>query len=128
MFRNRRDLLAPLRSTRCGLRLWKFTIPVVSNNNKREGVPYVAKTCDGKLMIAGGEGNGQAYRNVDLFDGSSWTKLDNLNIARHGSGLAVDCQCNQIHIASGSGAQGGSPELRSVETYFQGGEDVACEA
>jgi len=93
----------------------------------RSGASY-GKTCDGKLMIAGGEGNGQAYRNVDVFDGSSWTKLDNLNVARHGSGLAVDCQCNQIHIASGSGAQGGSPELRSVETYFQGGEDVACEA
>ena len=79
-------------------------------------------------MIAGGEGFGQAWKNVDVFDGSAWTTLDDLKVARHGSGLAVDCQCEQIHIASGSGSQGGNPELKSIETFFPNGEDVACTA
>jgi len=39
----------------------------------------------------------------DVLDGA----LDDLNIARHGSGL--------IHIASGNGAQGGCKGLKSVE-------------
>lgn len=85
-------------------------------------------TCDGKLMIAGGEVPGRALSDVFVFDGSSWTTMPSLNIARHGSGLAVNCRCNQIYIASGAGSQGGSPELGSVETYFPNGADVQCPA
>lgn len=91
----------------------------------RAGSSY-GTTCDGKLMIAGGEGNGQAYDNVDVFDGTSWTPIDNLVKARHGSGLAFNCPCDQIYIASGSGNAGGTPELFSVETYFPSGTDTAC--
>lgn len=29
-------------------------------------------TCDGKLMVAGGEGARQAYTNVEVFNGSAW--------------------------------------------------------
>jgi hypothetical protein len=79
-------------------------------------------------MIAGGEGGGQAWRNVDVFDGTSWTTIANLNVARHGSGLAVDCVCNQIHIASGSLSQGGGVETKSVETYSPSGFDTPCSA
>lgn len=91
----------------------------------RAGSSY-GTTCDGKLMIAGGEGNGQAYDNVDVFDGSSWTPIDSLVRSRHGSGLAFNCPCDQIYIASGSGNAGGTPELFSVETYFSNGTDTAC--
>jgi N-acetylneuraminic acid mutarotase len=83
-------------------------------------------TCDGKLMVAGGEGFGKAWSNVDVFNGTSWTTLDNLNIARHGTGLAVDCICQQIHIAGGAIVQGGKNETRSVETYFLNGIDAPC--
>jgi N-acetylneuraminic acid mutarotase len=83
-------------------------------------------SCDGKLIVAGGEGFNKAWSNVDVFDGSSWTTLDNLNVARHGTGLAVDCACNQIHVASGAGSQGGGKEIASVETYFPSGVDVNC--
>jgi hypothetical protein len=91
----------------------------------RAGSSY-GTTCDGKMMIAGGEGDGNAWNNVDVFDGTTWTTIDNLNVGRHGSGLAVDCVCNQIHIASGSAREGGGPEIKSVETYFPGGVDVPC--
>jgi hypothetical protein len=92
----------------------------------RAGASY-GKTCDGKLMIAGGEGFGKAWSNVDVFDGTAWTSVDRLNIARHGSGLAVDCVCHQIHIASGSGGQGGGKkEINSVETYFPNNASVPC--
>jgi len=84
------------------------------------------ETCDGKLMVAGGEGYGQAWDQVDVFDGSAWETIASLETARHGTGLAIDCACQQIHIASGSGSQGGSPELHSTETLFPGGTDVVC--
>jgi hypothetical protein len=90
----------------------------------RAGSSY-GTTCDGKLMIAGGEGFGKAWSNVDVFDGTTWTAVDSLNVARHGSGLAVDCICNQITIASGSSKQG-NREIKSVETYFPNGVDTPC--
>ena len=91
----------------------------------RGGSAY-GTTCDGKLMIAGGEGSGRAWDQVDVFDGTSWTTVNNLVIGRHGTGLAFDCLCNQIHIASGASSQGGGPEIKSIETYFPNGVDEAC--
>ena len=82
----------------------------------RAGSAY-GTTCDGKLMVAGGEGFGQAYDNVDVFDGTSWETIDSLERARHGTGLAFSCVCNEIYIASGSGNQGGTPELTTTERY-----------
>ena len=94
----------------------------------RAGSSY-GRTCDGKLMVAGGEGFGKAWKNVDVFDGKNWTSIAPLNLQRHGSGLAVDCICNQIYIASGSTSQGSAvTETRSVETFFPGGVDARCPA
>lgn len=80
-----------------------------------ESIPQVragascGTTCDGYLMVAGGEGGG-TYTNVDVFNGTHWTSVASLNKGRHGSGLAVDCVCNQIHIASGSLSKSGQSE------------------
>ena len=98
----------------------------------RAGSSY-GTTCDGKLMVAGGEGGSktiskEAWANVDVFDGTTWTSIDSLNIGRHGSGLAVDCNCNQIYIASGARTLGGRWETTSVETLFPNGVDVECPA
>lgn len=93
---------------------------------KRAGASY-GTTCDGKLMVAGGEGEGQAWNQVDVFDGSSWETIDDLVVQRHGSGLAIDCECEQIHIASGCSAPGGTPEIKSVETFFYSGVDTTCD-
>jgi hypothetical protein len=97
----------------------------------RAGSSY-GRTCNGRyLIVAGGEGFGQAWNNVDVFDGQNWMQWDNLTIARHGSGLAVDCTpnspCrNQVHISSGAATQGGGREITSVETYFPTGSIVTC--
>ena len=91
----------------------------------RGGSSY-GTTCDGKLMVAGGEGSNQAWAQVDVFDGSTWTTINSLVVGRHGTQLAVDCVCDQIHIASGAETVGGQREITSVETYFPGGVDVAC--
>jgi N-acetylneuraminic acid mutarotase len=40
----------------------------------RAGSAY-GTTCDGKLMVAGGEGPTSAFANVDVFDGNSWTTV-----------------------------------------------------
>lgn len=98
----------------------------------RAGASY-GTTCDGKLMVAGGEGGSktaakEAWAKVDVFDGKSWTSVANLNVARHGSGLAVDCSCNQIYIASGARTQGGRNEITSVETFFPSGIYAHCAA
>lgn len=87
----------------------------------RAGSSY-GTTCDGKLMVAGGEGEGQAYSRVDVFNGDRWESPSFLVRARHGSGLAIDdCNCANVYIASGSGAQGGSPELTSTELFSSNG-------
>lgn len=111
--------------------------PVTNKWSVEENIPSgragvsSATTCDGKLMVAGGEGgiktsSKEAWSNVDVFDGTSWMTIDGLNIPRHGSGLAVDCICQQIHIASGARTQGGRYEIRSLETLFAHGVDVPC--
>lgn len=86
-------------------------------------------TCDGKMMIAGGEGFGRAFDRVDVFDGSTWTRAPDLVEARHGSGLAVGrCQgCGHIFIPSGSGRQGGSPELFTTEQWIPQGSPLTCD-
>jgi hypothetical protein len=74
-------------------------------------------TCDGRLMVAGGEGNDVAWDTVEVFNGEVWETFPSLKTARHGTGLAMDCGCSQIHIASGSGKQGAF-DLASTETFF----------
>lgn len=87
-------------------------------------------TCDGKMMIAGGEGFGQAFNRVDVFNGQKWTKAPSLKQGRHGSGLAIaKCnQCGHIFIPSGSGRQGGSPELSTTEEWIPQGSPAKCVA
>lgn len=98
----------------------------------RSGSSY-GTTCDGKLMVAGGEGGSkapkkEAWSRVDIFDGKSWVSVDSMNKPRHGSGLAVDCICNQIHIAGGATTQGGHYETAALETLFPKGIDSPCRA
>lgn len=92
----------------------------------RAGSSY-GRTCDGKLMVAGGEAGSQsvAFDRVDTFDGKKWGPPSFLQRGRHGSGLAVakKCNCGQIFITSGSGNRGGSPELESTEVF-----DPKCNA
>jgi hypothetical protein len=61
-----------------------------------------------------------------LFYGTTWTTVDSLTVGQHGSGLTMDCDCDPIHITSGSAREGGGPEIKSVETHFPGGVDVPC--
>lgn len=87
------------------------------------------RTCDGRMMVAGGEGNGMGYARVDLFDGHSWVQAPNLVDSRHSSGLAISkCKkCAHVFIPSGSGSQGGRPELTSTEEYIPYGSPQECE-
>ena len=107
-------------------RTWSVEAPIP---NPRAGSSY-GTSCDGSLLVAGGEGSGKAWDTVEVFDGTSWSSLKNLVVGRHGSGLAVDCVCDTITIASGASGQGGGPEIRSVEMYFANGVDdsAACTA
>jgi len=81
-------------------------------------------TCDGKLVVIGGEGGGGTFREVEVFDGSSWTSLPSIVRKRHGTGLAVNCDCNEWYIAGGAGKQGARPLLTRDERYRP--EDSTC--
>jgi Kelch motif len=83
-------------------------------------------TCDGKMIAVGGDGNGKTYTNVDVFNGTSWVTIDDLDIGRHSTGMAVDCVCNQIHIISGSVEGGTGTALNSMETYYPSGVATQC--
>lgn len=107
--------------------------PVSNTWSVEANIPYggaggaYGTTCDGKLMVAGGEWSGSLPRsNVVVFDGQNWLSIASLTVARHGTGLAVDCVCNQIYIAAGAGSRGGRNEIASVETYFPNGVDEPC--
>lgn len=86
-------------------------------------------TCQGYLMVAGGEGfsssgRGLAFRRVDYYDAASnrFLKPSNLMRGRHGSGLAIaDCGCGNIYLPSGSGGLGGGPELKTTEVWSPSG-------
>lgn len=83
--------------------------------------------CDGRLVIAGGEGAGMAFSRVDVFDGYRWFQGPSLKDSRHGSGLAVaSCDCGHMFIPSGSGRLGGSPELLTTEQYIPFGAPASC--
>lgn len=103
---------------------------------QKEDMPYpragasTGETCDGRMMVAGGEGNGQAYARVDLFDGEKWEQAPSLVDSRHSSGVAFSkCEnCAHVFIPSGGGSQGGRQELTSTEEYIPNGSPQECES
>lgn len=84
--------------------------------------------CDGRMMIAGGEGHGKAFARVDVFNYFSWKRAPDLFDSRHGSGLAVSkCNgCNQIFIPTGAGGMGGGPKLTTIEQFVPKGGQKVC--
>lgn len=95
----------------------------------RAGAAY-GKTCDGKLIVAGGEGKRmRPFIRVDLFDGEKWTRGPSLQRGRHSTGLAVaGCKkCSQIFITAGNGKQGDVDRLMSTEVFLPGAIDEICE-
>jgi hypothetical protein len=68
-------------------------------------------SCNGKLIVAGGEGHG-------IFDGQSWTtQLPKMRQPRTSTGLAVDCDCGgeAIYTANGSMKQGKAFDAKPME-------------
>jgi N-acetylneuraminic acid mutarotase len=86
-----------------------------------------ARTCDGHLIVAGGDyGPVGVYNNVDVFNGTHWRTIAPLLYPRHLGAMAVDCVCNRIHIVTGSKVAGYGMESPSMETYFPSGSDTPC--
>jgi N-acetylneuraminic acid mutarotase len=92
----------------------------------RSRAQYVT-TCDGKLMVAGGEYRGTTFNDVNIFDGTNWTRYANLpNNGRHSGGLAVDCTCNQMHLVSGLVTSYGDAVDKTMSTYYPDGVKTDC--
>jgi large repetitive protein len=94
----------------------------------RAGANY-GTSCDGRLIIAGGEQwtpSPGALKRVDVFDGKNWIRMADMKQTRHGSGLAVDCECQAIYVASGNLFAGGGRELPTMETFHSNGVKSHC--
>lgn len=111
---------------------WCYNFGTRSWNRKpdmpapRAGSSY-GRSCAGNLIVAGGEGGGNAFDRVDEFDGCQWKNPTFLVDSRHGSGVATsDCSCGHMFIPSGSGNQGGSPELSTTERFVPFGRPSSC--
>ena len=84
---------------------WR-TLPTSSNlPTPRAGTSTV--TFQDKVVVIGGEGNGQAYDTVEQLDPETnlWTQIASLNHARHGTQAIVSG--DGIFVAVGSPRQGG---------------------
>jgi hypothetical protein len=102
----------------------KWNDPPPPNHPDPRGGSLYGTTCDGRMIVAGGERS--ISSRVYVFNGTHWEKFQNDFIdSRHGTGLAVDCVCNLIYMAAGSGSDGGAP-INTTEIYFPGGTEVAC--
>lgn len=94
---------------------WK-TLP---NNMPTLRAGNSATFFDNQILVIGGESHNQkkAHSEVEALDPETneWKTLAPLNTGRHGSGVLE--YNSELYIASGSGNQGGAPELESMEKY-----------
>lgn len=87
-------------------------------------------TCDGRMMIAGGEGFGKAYTDVHVFDYDEWKVAPSMVSRRHGSGLGVaQCSCGHIFVPSGAIYQGGGKSVvTTTDEYIPKDAPQTCSA
>lgn len=71
---------------------------------------------DDKLLVIGGEGDGQAYDTVEAFDPSTgeWEVLSSLNYPRHGTQAVVSG--GNVYVTAGS-PQMGNGNQKNMEVY-----------
>lgn len=69
------------------------------------------------VVVTGGEGFGQAWRETEALDTETnrWTLIGNLRQPRHGTQLLE--HDGALYIAGGAGDQGGGPELSDMERF-----------
>jgi len=93
------------------------TLPAASNLPTPRAASAMA-VFDDKIMVIGGEGNGQAYDTVEALDPvtSGWETLSPLNHARHGTQAIVSG--NGVYVTAGSPNQGGGNQ-KNMEVYNQ---------
>ena len=100
------------------------TLPATSNFPTPRAASAAA-VIGSEIIVIGGEGNGNAYNNVEAFDTTTgtWRTLAPMPTARHGIQAAV---CNGgIYIAGGALTQGGG-SLTNIHQAFFLGAPTAC--
>ncbi|MBT8441894.1 MAG: hypothetical protein KJO76_05860 [Gammaproteobacteria bacterium] len=93
------------------------TLPVASNLPTPRAASAMA-LFDDKILVIGGEGNGQAYTTVDALDPvtDTWESAAPLNHARHGTQAIVSGA--GVYVTAGSPNQGGGNQ-KNMEVYNQ---------
>ena len=126
----RDDAGAPVAETECYnpvTQAWTTKAPMPA---PRSAASY-GTTCEGGLILAGGQDDANVLSDVTVFDGTSWSTLPSLRIARQGTTtLAIDCPCGQYYMASGTDRIGRVQDglsTDSTEHFFPGGTDETCQ-
>ncbi len=88
----------------------------------------VGVDCDGNLVVAGGEGFGQAHTSMFLFKPSTgWVTGTSMISPRHAGGMAIgDCTCKHLYLAAGSAGLGGGPKVQTTDRYTPNTAPLSC--
>jgi outer membrane biosynthesis protein TonB len=102
-----------------------------ANIPQGKGAAAYGSTCDGKLIVAGGEIEAGVFKTVHAFDGTTWTALPDMKKGRISTGVAVSCNCGgqqQVHVGGGIPCSGPCVNTDYTETLFPNGVKVNCTA
>lgn len=88
----------------------------------RAGAPAIA--FKGVPWLAGGEGSGRAWTEVDVLSGGEFVAGPAMPHPRHGFGMF---ECNGVvWVAGGAGVQGGGRPQMQLDAYFSGQTPAPC--
>ncbi len=88
----------------------------------RAGAPVVVYK--GSALVAGGEGDGRAWNEVDVLSGTKFKEGPSMPHPRHGFGLY---SCNDaLWAAGGAGVQGGGASQTMLDVYYSGERPKPC--
>lgn len=88
----------------------------------RAGAPVVV--WKGKPLVAGGEGSGRAWSEVDTLSGDKFVPFAKMMRPRHGFGM-VACS-GVLWTAGGAGTQGGGKSQLVLDAYYEGKRPAPC--
>lgn len=80
---------------------------------------------DGNVFVMGGEGFGQAWKEVHVLRGDTFERVEDMPTARHGAG-AVSCN-GVLWVAGGVPTQGGGTANTDTVAYYDGDAPNPCD-
>lgn len=87
-------------------------------------------TCQGLILIAGGEDKDSALNRVDLYDPVKDEFLESISLVRSRLGAAAavsdDCSCGNVYVMAGGAWKGSRALLNDIEIWSPDGVRRNC--